>query len=107
QRLGIARALYTNPDVIVLDEATSALDSITEAALFTALESAAGGKTLIVVAHRLSTVRSCDSIHLIEAGRVVTSGTYDELLATSGKFRALAQETTLTHTSLDTQLPAH
>lgn len=91
QRVGIARALYRDPDVLVLDEATSALDSVTEAAVMDALRQVAGQKTLIMVAHRLSTVRGCDRIILMEGGRVRADGRYEELLATSPAFRALAQ----------------
>lgn len=90
QRIGIARALYTDPDVLVLDEATSALDSVTESAVFDALQALAGSKTIVMVAHRLSTVRGCDLICVMEQGRIVERGTYEELLASSPRFRTLA-----------------
>lgn len=80
QRLGIARALYHNPDILILDEATSDVDNLTEAAIGSALKSLAGTKTIIMVAHRLSTVRNCDTIHVMGAGGIITSGTYDDLL---------------------------
>ena len=90
QRLGIARALYHDPDVLVLDEATSALDGATERSLFEALQRLAGEKTLITIAHRLSTVRECDTIYVLQAGRIVAQGRYDELLETNPLFRRLA-----------------
>jgi ABC-type transport system involved in cytochrome bd biosynthesis fused ATPase/permease subunit len=89
-RIGIARALYTDPDLLVLDEATSALDNATESALFEALQALAGRKTVVMVAHRLSTVRGCDLICLMDAGRIVERGRYEDLMRTSTRFRALA-----------------
>jgi ABC-type multidrug transport system fused ATPase/permease subunit len=90
QRIGIARALYADPDLLVLDEATSALDNVTENAVFEALQALAGRKTVVMVAHRLSSVRGCDVIHVMEQGRIVESGRYEELIGTSPRFRALA-----------------
>jgi ATP-binding cassette subfamily C protein len=92
QRLGIARALFANPDVLVFDEATSALDNETEARLTEAIDQLGGTKTLIIIAHRLSTVRECDRIFLLEKGHLVDSGSYDDLLETSETFRKLAME---------------
>jgi ATP-binding cassette subfamily C protein len=92
QRLGIARALFANPDVLVFDEATSALDNETEARLTEAIDRLGGTKTLIIIAHRLSTVRECDTIFLLEDGRLVDSGSYDDLLETSDTFRKLAMQ---------------
>jgi ATP-binding cassette, subfamily B, bacterial PglK len=91
QRIAIARALYRNPQVLVLDEATSALDGTTEEAVTEAIRSLAGRKTIVMIAHRLSTVRDCDRIYLIEAGRLAAAGTYDELIAANPTFRALAR----------------
>jgi ABC-type multidrug transport system fused ATPase/permease subunit len=90
QRIGIARALYTDPDLLVLDEATSALDNVTENAVFEALQALAGQKTVVMVAHRLSTVRGCDLICVMEYGRIVERGSYEELMSSSQRFRALA-----------------
>jgi len=89
QRIGIARALYSDPPVLVLDEATSALDNITEGVIMEAIRQLAHKKTIIIIAHRLSTVRECDVIHLMESGAIVASGTYDGLVAESPAFRAL------------------
>ena len=90
QRIGIARALYHDPAVIIFDEATSALDNITEKAVMTAVNKLGGQKTIILIAHRFLTVRNCDIIYLLEWGRVVGKGTYEELLENCGKFRAMA-----------------
>jgi ABC-type multidrug transport system fused ATPase/permease subunit len=92
QRIGIARALYHNPDVLILDEATSALDTITEEAVMEAVHNLGGAKTIIMIAHRLSTVEDCDCIHLLDQGRVAASGTYAELVAGNASFRRMARE---------------
>lgn len=91
QRLGIARALYRNPSIILFDEATSALDGMTEKAVMDAVASLGGTKTLILIAHRLSTLKGCDRIFLLEEGRVVDSGTHAELLARNATFQNFAQ----------------
>ncbi|SFI48375.1 ABC transporter ATP-binding protein [Albimonas pacifica] len=91
QRVGIARALYHDPDVLILDEATSALDNVTERAVMDALDRIGGAKTVIMVAHRLSTVRNCDRIFLFRNGVVEASGPYDQLFETSDAFRAMVQ----------------
>ena len=80
QRIGIARALYHEREILVLDEATSALDNETERLVSDAIKSLAGTKTLITIAHRLSTVEHCDHIYLLEKGRVVDSGSYQEVV---------------------------
>jgi ABC-type multidrug transport system fused ATPase/permease subunit len=91
QRLAIARALYRDPDVIVLDEATSALDNATEAAVMESIEALLGRKTVIVVAHRLSTTRKCDRLFLLSHGRLVGAGTLEELSRDNPAFRKLIQ----------------
>ncbi len=90
QRVAIARALYRDPDLLVLDEATSALDSETERAVMDAVRNLAQAKTIIMIAHRLSTVRECDTIYLLDRGKIAASGTYDQLVDQNAKFRALA-----------------
>ncbi len=94
QRIGIARALYRNPDLLILDEATSALDGSTEAAVMDAIDRLSGQKTIIMIAHRLATVRNCDCLYFFSKGRLVASGSYDELLATQPEFRRMASATT-------------
>ena len=90
QRLGIARALYRDPQVLVFDEATSALDNVTERELMKALGQLGGDRTVIMIAHRLSTVRECDMIFLLENGKLKASGTYNELVAGNARFREMA-----------------
>ena len=70
QRVGIARALYNDPEVLVLDEATSALDTETEDAVMEAIDGLSGQKTLLIIAHRLTTIRNCDIVYEIKDGRV-------------------------------------
>ncbi|SIR05380.1 ABC-type bacteriocin/lantibiotic exporter, contains an N-terminal double-glycine peptidase domain [Alkalispirochaeta americana] len=91
QRLGIARALYTNPDVLVMDEATSALDGMTESAIMEAIEELTGSKTIIIIAHRLATLRKADTIYLLDKGRIVARGSYEELLAENSAFQDMAR----------------
>lgn len=86
QRVGIARVILANPAILVLDEATSALDSATEAAVQTALDEAARGRTTLMVAHRLSTVQNADEIIVLQAGKVVERGTHSELLRKDGEY---------------------
>ncbi|MGR3626404.1 MAG: ABC transporter ATP-binding protein [Limimaricola sp.] len=90
QRIGIARALYRDPDVLILDEATSALDTVTERAVMAAVHRLSGRKTVILIAHRLSTVKGCDSILLMQGGRIVAQGPYATLIDQSPDFRRLA-----------------
>lgn len=90
QRLSIARMLLKEPPIILLDEATSALDHVTETAVKESLDELAMGKTLITVAHRLSTIRSYDAIIVLEAGKIAEQGSYEELMAKKGLFYKLA-----------------
>ena len=92
QRIGIARALYHDPDVLVFDEATAALDTNTESAVMQAIDALSGTKTLIMIAHRLATVRNCDCIFVIDKGRVVASGSYDGLVRDDERFRSMVQQ---------------
>ena len=89
QRLALARALYKDAPVLILDEATSALDSESENMVRLALDRLMKGRTTIIVAHRLSTIRNADCIHVMDQGRIVESGTYAELLVRDGAFARL------------------
>ena len=95
QRLATARALLRNPDFLFLDEATSALDTESERIVQAALEKAKQGRTTIAVAHRLSTVQDCDAIFVLEAGRIVESGTHQELLRRRGRYFEMCQAQSL------------
>lgn len=90
QRIAIARALYQHAEVLIFDEGTSALDNTTEAQLMSALEALRGDYTIVLVAHRLSTVRNCDRIIFVENGRVAGLDTYDRLVSENASFRTLA-----------------
>jgi ABC-type multidrug transport system fused ATPase/permease subunit len=90
QRIGIARALYHDPSVLILDEATSALDNLTERAVMDAVANLAHAKTIIMIAHRLTTVRACDTIFLMENGKLVAQGSFDELIQYNEVFRRMA-----------------
>lgn len=90
QRVGLARALLRRPTLLILDEATSALDTVTERAIISAIDQLPEDLTVILIAHRISTVRSADVIHLLEQGKIVASGTYDALRAENDRFREMS-----------------
>ncbi|MBI4370789.1 MAG: ABC transporter ATP-binding protein [Elusimicrobia bacterium] len=92
QRLGIARALYRDPDLLVMDESTSALDGITEGELLDSLAALRGSKTLLVIAHRPTTIRRADKIMLLKAGRLAAEGSYDDLSRRDPHFAALMSQ---------------
>jgi ATP-binding cassette, subfamily B, bacterial PglK len=89
QRIGIARALYRDPTLLIMDEATSALDNITERVVMEAVNRIRADKTIILIAHRLTTVKTCDTIFVMERGRLLAQGSYDELLAGNEVFRRM------------------
>jgi ATP-binding cassette, subfamily B, bacterial PglK len=91
QRIGIARALYHDADLIVFDEATSALDNLTEQEVMDAIDELPGDKTVLMIAHRLSTVKRCDRIIVLDKGRVVGCDTWNALMAENAAFRRIAQ----------------
>jgi ATP-binding cassette, subfamily B, bacterial PglK len=95
QRLGIARALYPNPEVLVMDEATSALDNKTEEEVMHAIQNLKHGRTLIMIAHRLTTVEDCDRLYFLREGQIESVGTYDELKQDSVAFREMAVRNTM------------
>ena len=90
QRIGIARAIFNNPKVLIFDEATSSLDGISEKLIMEAINKFSGEKTIIIVAHRLETVKNCDSIFLLQNGEIIDKGSYDELFNRSLLFQEMA-----------------
>ncbi len=90
QRIGIARALYNDPTILILDEATSSLDNLTEKSVMKAVNDISNDITIIMVAHRLTTVKECDLIYLFENGRIICKGKFDELNSSYKKFRDMA-----------------
>lgn len=91
QRIGIARALYDDADILILDEATSALDGVTEKLIMDAIYDFSGSKTVIMIAHRLSTVKKCDVIYIMQNGLVIDSGSFVELCESNSSFRKLVE----------------
>ena len=94
QRIGIARALYHEPEVLILDEATSALDGVTENAVMKAIHGLARKKTIIMIAHRITTIKECDKIYVLENGGIVANGNFNELLSASEQFQAMLKHST-------------
>jgi len=92
QRIAIARELYKNPPILILDEATSALDSTTEALIKENIDSLKGKKTIIIIAHRISTIKNADIIYLIDDKKISDSGSFDELLANSVLFKTMVDD---------------
>ncbi|MEX1137628.1 MAG: ABC transporter ATP-binding protein [Balneolales bacterium] len=90
QRIGIARALYHNPQVLIMDEATSALDNVTERDVIEAIERLKGDRTIITIAHRLTTIRNSDRLYLMKKGKIFQQGSYADLADTSDEFRGMA-----------------
>ncbi len=104
QRIGIARAIYHDPEVIVMDEATSALDNITERAVMEAVDNLSRTKTIIMIAHRLTTIQNCEIIYLLERGKVTARGTFGELIESSAEFREMSGEGIAEEQSADESL---
>ena len=103
QRLSIARALLKDPPILILDEATSALDAMTETKVNAALDEVMKGRTTFVIAHRLSTIRNATRILVLEHGRIIESGSFDELVTQRGRFAELAAAQFLTHQRPDNE----
>jgi len=93
QRIGIARTLYYDADVLIFDEATSALDGITEKIIMDSIQDFTGKKTLILIAHRLKTIKKCDEIFMMENGKIVDQGEYEYLLSNNEQFKKMSDHT--------------
>ncbi len=91
QRVAIARALITDPRILIFDEATSALDYESENIIMSNIEPIARGRTMLMIAHRLSTVRNCDAIVVIDKGRIIEAGSHDDLMKRNGAYSKLYQ----------------
>jgi ABC-type multidrug transport system fused ATPase/permease subunit len=91
QRIAIARALLRDSPILLLDEATSSLDAISESAIKTAIDNISGNKTIIVIAHRLSTVKNADRILFLERGKIENQGVHQELVKSNEKYKKLAE----------------
>lgn len=91
QRIGLARAIYRDPQVLILDEATSAIDGITESEVLHTITHVSKSKTVIVIAHRLNTLKDCDVIYMVDKGKVIAHGTYQQLLENNQEFKKMAK----------------
>lgn len=91
QRIGLARALYRNPDILILDEATSSLDGTTEEEVLQAINHASKVCTVVMIAHRLNTLKNCDQIYIVDKGKICSQGTYDELIKSNDIFMRMAK----------------
>lgn len=91
QRIGVARALYRDPSILIFDEATSALDTITEEELSAEIQALSGSKTVIIVAHRMTTIARCDVIHVFDKGRIIATGTHRDLMASCETYRTMSK----------------
>ena len=91
KELQLPRALYRDPKILVLDEATSALDGLTEQKIMQSIHTIASDITVIIIAHRLNTIKECDMIYLIDKGKIVADGTYSELLESNEQFQNLSK----------------
>lgn len=89
QRIGIARAIYNNPEVLIMDEGTSSLDNVTENKVISAIEALKGKRTVIMIAHRLSTVKNCDTLYMLKEGKIIEQGSYEELLKANKDFKMM------------------
>ena len=92
QRIGIARALYHNPQVLIMDEATSALDNLTEKAIMQTINELRKDVTIIIIAHRLSTVQKCDQIYLVDDGKIAAQGKFEELVKENNMFSSMVSQ---------------
>ena len=90
QRIGIARALYNNAEILIFDEATSSLDGVTEKLIMESIINISGKKTILIIAHRLNTVKNCNKIFLMEKGTIIDDGTYEKLMKTNKLFQNMA-----------------
>ena len=90
QRIGIARSLYNDAQVLILDEATSALDGISEKLIMDTIHEFSGRKTIVIIAHRVSTVQKCDLIYFMDEGEIVDQGAYDDLVKRNKTFKKMA-----------------